>query len=414
MKSISLEKRINGLPRSAKAVFNDLYRRGHLEASFIESMLDAAALSEQPSLVHWFAISALHHMNKGCVTILDTIQMAKRNGRKINFNWSAARWKEEHDKLSRYETLKALSEKAAIFDVSSFACHLPDAFPGYLILSSRRLGCEGLRQRHCVASYTDRIQSGDLAIATVFYNRKRWTVELLKTGREFAPLRIGQIKTRFNKNASSLDTAGIKALLGISKPVPGAVNTDKNDLPEPDGEYLWKSNLTIILPYLLAQGIRNLSVEFSGCGDSGAFDDLQCDEEIPNIVVSIYKVKRLWNTELNCYEKEFLLDELPLKNAIQDVIEDYVDSTGCDWYNDDGGTGTVELDLDAMVFEASIDQHYLESSNAHSDEFSLDDFIQPQICLVRREDNSQVTKPEAAKVDDITSLPELKDNVLSP
>ena len=57
---------------------------------------------------------------------------------------------------------------------------------------------EGLRQRHCVASYHPQLQAGSCAIASVFIDRQRWTVQLLATGKPDMPLSIGQIKTRLN------------------------------------------------------------------------------------------------------------------------------------------------------------------------------------------------------------------------
>lgn len=76
--------------------------------------------------------------------------------------------------------------------------HLPKRFSGYLIRTSRRLGMEGLRQRHCVASYDSRLRKGDCAIVAVFADRQRWTVELRLTNDTETPLRIDQIKTRYN------------------------------------------------------------------------------------------------------------------------------------------------------------------------------------------------------------------------
>ena len=124
--------------------------------------------------------------------------MAKAQNRRINLGWSAKRWKEEHDRFSRAEALHRMAQENVGYDVSKFEEHLPERFNGYLIRTSRRLGMEGLRQRHCVASYDSRLRSGNCAIAAVFVGKQRWTVELRLTNNEEAPLRIDQIKTRYN------------------------------------------------------------------------------------------------------------------------------------------------------------------------------------------------------------------------
>ena len=98
---------------------------------------------------------------------------------------------------------------------TTFERHLPASWPGYLLKSSVKLGLEGHRQDHCVASYASLVEAGACAIATVLVDRKRWTVELVKTGKADAPLRIAQIHGKRNSkpdgSATTRDSRGAAA-----------------------------------------------------------------------------------------------------------------------------------------------------------------------------------------------------------
>ena len=99
-------------------------------------------------------------LKKQGVPVEDTVLMAGSLKRRINLSWSARRWKEAHDKFSRMVTLEKLAKSSVDYSLDDYRAVLPNHWPGYLIGSSVRLGMEGLRQRNCVASYDDGIQSG--------------------------------------------------------------------------------------------------------------------------------------------------------------------------------------------------------------------------------------------------------------
>ena len=99
-----------------------------------------------------------------------------------------------------------------------------------------------------------------------------------------------------------------------------------------------KSNLSDILFNIRLAGYGYVCIDYSGSGDSGDVDD-------------VYLVKKENGTQdeegvitVTTYGWEQTVMRLP--HDIQKVIEDFVDpilSDGADWYNNDGGGGTVAI-----------------------------------------------------------------------
>jgi hypothetical protein len=215
-----------------------------------------------------FAIGFLHLQSQG-VPMKDVIRMARIQRRRIRLDWSARRWREEHERLARAETLKRLAEENVRYDLGAVAALLPTRFNGYLIRSSRRLGMEGLRQRHCVASYNLEIQAGYCVIASVFINHQRWTVQLARTGNDAAPLRLVQMRSRFNQQPQREQRQAICRELGIA---PDAAAADPQRAP---CAHAYLENLQRILPLLRTHQVRTVTVSFDGSGDSGSIDEVR-------------------------------------------------------------------------------------------------------------------------------------------
>ena len=259
--------RIAGLPVKVAVPLRELVRSELMSERTAETLLEAGELTGQPQHLLGFA-AALDELRRRGVPIEDAVRMARQQGRRISLRWSPKRWRAEHDKMSRMATLDRLTAANAAYDLSEYERHLPERWPGYLIRTSRRLGMEGLRQGHCVASYHDIVTAGRQAIAAVFVDRKRWTVALVRTGAEDAPLRITQIRGPYNRSPAASDTAAIHERLGIEPPRRRAATAQ----PPRTGAYL--ENLRRALPALREHGITYVYVAFSGEGDSGQIDDV--------------------------------------------------------------------------------------------------------------------------------------------
>lgn len=106
---------------------------------------------------------------------------------------------------------------------------------------------------------------------------------------------------------------------------------------------------TKLVEKMILAGITNVTVGFSGSSDDGAIQDISIT----------YQGK-----EPNDSPDE---DE-DLRKEIEDWSYDYLESTGVDWINNEGGDGEIEFDLTnvPLKFECYID---INVTNQHR-EFS--------------------------------------------
>lgn len=351
-------------PRIAKPL-ERLLNIGHLDEITLQTVIDAAGLAGDYNKALGFTSSYLFMRSKG-VPVGDVIAMSKLYNRKVKLDWSMKRWQTEHEKLSRVASLNVLSDKKTVYDVSFFENNILESFPGYLIKTSRRLGMEGLRQRHCVASYESRILQGATAIASVFVDQTRWTVELLKTSNEAIPISIGQIKTKFNDIADKAVRSKVYQMLGIATP---------NHVPErsaSDEQSLRETNLARIIHVLRSLNVTDVEVCFAGCGDSGSIHEI-------NITPSPegeHKITLLTNKR-DYHEGVWIVVEedveLSLDDAIHEVVYDYLEMTGVNWADGDGGQGKFNINFNNGTFDLDVEENYTEITTGYANEWSFDE-----------------------------------------
>lgn len=356
--------RLDALPRKVGMPLRELLAVGQVDEEVLSTVLDAAELAGSQTKVLGFAVGFLHLQSQG-VPVKDVIRMARAQRRRIRLDWSARRWQEEHDRLSRAETLRRLGEANVHYDVAQVAAWLPARFCGYLILTSRRLGMEGLRQRHCVASYHAQIQAGYCVIASVFIDRERWTVQLARTGDAAAPLRIVQMRSRFNKVPTREIREAIHHELGIRLEKRSAAQEAGPDEEARPRAYM--ENLRRILPVLRANGVRRVTVSFDGSGDSGSIDDVYYgDAPIDGAALSveIEVLNRVF--EAGQWVTSRVLETKDLNTAIEALTDDYLEETNVDWYNNDGGYGKLTINVDEGTVELEVNVRFTESSTEYS------------------------------------------------
>lgn len=312
------------------------------------TVLDAGELSGEPQHVLGFAIGLLE-MLRDHVPVADAIRMARQLGRPVNLRWSPKRWKAEHGRLSHLVTLEKLRADNVVYDLSEFEKHLPDKWPGYLVRSSRRLGLEGYRQQHCVASYHRSIQRGYCAIATVFVNRARWTVQLHRHSYSETPW-ITQIAGRRNRRPSAEITQAIHEAMGLE----GRQNGSNN--PQ---DHRYMENLRLILPVLREMGATSARAFFSGYGDSGQIDDVVIEPS------ELHPVSLLRNVESRRVEaartddgwrKEEVVEVVTLDDAIRALTDDYLEETGVNYYDNAGGSGCLEIVVENGTVDLEVNQ----------------------------------------------------------
>jgi hypothetical protein len=291
--------------------------------------------------------------------------MAKDQRRNLNLTWSAKRWKAEHDRLSRAGALMRLAAEKVNYDVSRYETLLPKSFPGYLIRTSRRLGMEGLRQRHCVASYHHEVLAGRCAIASVFAAGQRWTVQLIASNDPQRPLRIAQIKTRLNDLPSAAVRDEIHAVLGVRNdhavgPAPGHDDGDRN----------YMAQLRQLLPVLRQHRVTRVQVYFDGGGDSGSIASIDYDAPDDFDAHAAEAVHEAANPQFE--NGSWVRQRAPVRGTVHDAIEeltyDYLEETGVDWYNDDGGFGELVIDAVAETVSLEVSVRYTESNTEFTSE----------------------------------------------
>lgn len=356
--------RLAALPRKVAMPLRELLAVGQLSEETLGTVLDGAHLAGSPAKALGFAVGFLHLQSQG-VPVKDVIRMACAQRRRIRLDWSARRWKDEHDRLSRAETLLRLRDENVQYDLAAVAAALPPHFRGYLIHSSRRLGMEGLRQRHCVAGYHGQVQAGYCAIASVFVDRERWTVQLSRTGDAQAPLRIVQVRSRFNKMPSAEVRAAIQQELGIRAPTrAAALAADNDEAPVP---HTYMENLRRVLPVLRADGVKQVTVSFDGCGDSGSIGDIHYgDARIDGAAREVEVEAMSRHFDCGQWITQRALETKTLDAAIETLTDDYLVETGVDWYNGDGGFGELTIDVEEGTVSLEVSQRFTETSTQFS------------------------------------------------
>lgn len=319
----------------------------------VEILGKAASVSNQPQHLLGFAIGMLDRRMNG-VPVADTVNMAHELGRGVNLRWSPRRWREEHDKLSRIVTVKRLRNENVDYDVTAFAKLLPTSWPGYLLASSMKLGLEGYRQDHCIASYSSVVEAGACAIATVFVDRKRWTVELVKTGKPEAPLRLNQIHGRRNSSPTAAQRLAIHAALGLPAPTRAphhrAPGWDAGD----GREGSFAANLQRLLPVLRAHDVTAARVIFAGGGDSGQIDDVHLHPAEAAQAMVMCELAEMERAD-GRWVRRIALKEVTVDEAIRAITMDYLEHTGVDWYNNAGGQGHLEIDVEGGTVELMVE-----------------------------------------------------------
>lgn len=365
----AIENRLAALPAKTAMPFRQLLSAGQIPEDVIHTVLDAGEITGDTSKLIGFAVGFLHLRAQG-VPVHDVIRMAKVQKRRVNLAWGAKRWKEEHDRLSRAEALQRMAAENVRYDVSKFEKHLPERFSGYLIRTSRRLGMEGLRQRHCVASYDSRVRKGDCAIAAVFADGQRWTVELALTKDADAPLRIDQIKTRYNGLPPASIRQHIHEMLGIDlkKSSPsGSTPAAQN--------YIYMENLRRVLPVLRQHGIETVTVSFNGEGDSGSIDDIfytpmDRGDEVKGLPVEHFGTSTFF--EEGQWRRQAGLRQSTLNEAFDELTYDFLEETGVDWYNDSGGYGELVIDVQHGTVSLEVQVRYTNTSTEYSAERDIE------------------------------------------
>lgn len=136
--------------------------------------------------------------NYGLDFIIDCSKMAESLDKFLDATWSVKRLKEEHDSMSTLVTNILYSVSNSKLQIAQPFLAINTLLPGEgLIVDTKGLALEGIKQSHCVATYEDQINRGTCAI----YHIEGYTLQLTLDYLSNNKLRVGQFKGYKNKEA---------------------------------------------------------------------------------------------------------------------------------------------------------------------------------------------------------------------
>ena len=107
----------------------------------------------------------------------------------------------------------------------------------------------------------------------------------------------------------------------------------------------------IFLTTLSTLGVAKLIVNFSGGGDSGDIDSIDAynadmNTEIPlTAQIPWSSDENYFNMDEGTWEKRTKEEVMTLEKIAKELTLQALEDQGLDWYNNDGGQGTLEIDF---------------------------------------------------------------------
>jgi hypothetical protein len=113
---------------------------------------------------------------------------------------------------------------------------------------------------------------------------------------------------------------------------------------------------------LTIRGVSTVEIEFSGSGDSGSID---------TIIVDYLAKDKPQETNWGSPDSPRIPEDL--REALEEFSYALLETSGVDWYNNDGGQGAVKIDMTTVPFSisANIDVNETVSTEAWSMEEAL-------------------------------------------
>ena len=117
----------------------------------------------------------------------------------------------------------------------------------------------------------------------------------------------------------------------------------------------------ILLTQLRTLGVKSVEVTFSGGGDSGSIDDVNAyDNDNADVNLTAHHLdwpeeSSIHDPNTNTWITEVKVVTIPLDEVLKRVTNDALAESGLDWYNNDGGQGSLLIDFNKSPPEISLD-----------------------------------------------------------
>lgn len=122
-----------------------------------------------------------------------------------------------------------------------------------------------------------------------------------------------------------------------------------------------------LLTRLKLLGAKEVTVRFQGGGDSGEIEGIEIFNGERCINVDDEKLdwptsSSVFNKETNEFDVETSEKHLSLESVLMNMTEEWLNHTGHDWYNNDGGQGALTIDFTQSPpkIELEVGVNYVE------------------------------------------------------
>lgn len=146
----------------------------------------------------------------------------------------------------------------------------------------------------------------------------------------------------------------------------------KNPFPDPERKKL-------LMTLLKVMGGHKVEVSFSGGGDSGSIEGVFLMDSDGN-EIKIDGAEFEWHEYSSSFDNEAkgwnyttAYKVMPLSDILTQICDDCLETTNLDWYNNEGGQGSLEIDLktDPPTINLNVGINYTHTDD-HNYDFSQD------------------------------------------
>jgi hypothetical protein len=112
-------------------------------------------------------------------------------------------------------------------------------------------------------------------------------------------------------------------------------------------------------------------VSFDGSGDSGSIEDVAFEPAIDHQALAALTVEHVATARVlddGTWKTITAAQQSTLNDAIEALTYDYLEETDINWYDNDGGFGTLVIDVPQGTVALDINCRYTESTSEHYSE----------------------------------------------
>jgi hypothetical protein len=151
---------------------------------------------------------------------------------------------------------------------------------------------------------------------------------------------------------------------------PVVIGTDLVEIKEQARTRRIQTNKLAILAAMKAAGIKVVTVEYTGEGDSGNGMDVSAEggsELETNTQVDLMVVSNSWNEGAKCWDSQEVVETMSLADALEKFVDDLIEKHHSGFENGDGGGGSVTLDAKEGTVAYEKYDCYVERSSEDID-----------------------------------------------